>query len=650
MTTDTPGASADADPRGGTADDPAAARLSLRGFLGELVLGGIVATLVSLVVQFAANRINMKPGTYLPDALISLATATILLVLFAVLAYRWGYRLGSWAKSLGAWVALSALSTIVLAVSLQGTRFFLGGTKTDNTFRLQYMERMASSASLADVNYHDLAPYYPGGWFWLGGRFANLFGMDGWAAYKPYAITWVALTAVVAFVLWSLVLRRRIALLAAVATVLSGFMSVGVEEPYAWPSAAWLPPIAVLAWTQLRRRSSASTWLLVLIGCYLGFAAVTYTLHFGFAVLLVLVLAVAAGVVDVRGGEDRGVLVRRLVYRLVVIGVVALVIAAVNWAPFVLAGGLGKPNLAARYLPSDSAYFPMPFGPGSVFAVLCAIGLVWMLVRFRKDDIATALLATGALVYVWFALSTVALALQTTLLAFRFLVVINVVLMVAGTLGAVELIRYARSRAREQASTVVTVGFALAMVGAVTITQTSFGTALSEPVDLAESSYYPDGSNAKGDRNPAKPGAWSGKLISTIDELSEREATQNIVLSTVDQPMLFRPYWGFQQTTPQYANPLARFNDRADEIRTWAASATPDQFFERLSDGPFEPPNTFLLRRVAGGSKLEFNIRSDSFPRASPVREEPVYFDAKVFNSERFVSRDVGPYRVISLR
>ena len=45
----------------------------------------------------------------------------------------------------------------------------------------------------------------------VGGRFANLFGLAGWAAYKPFAILTVSVAAVLAYAGWALVVPRRTA-------------------------------------------------------------------------------------------------------------------------------------------------------------------------------------------------------------------------------------------------------------------------------------------------------------------------------------------------------------------------------------------------------------------------------------------------------
>jgi galactan 5-O-arabinofuranosyltransferase len=624
-----------------TPTEPPVTRLGPGRTCAELGLGLVLAVLVSFAVQLAASRMHIDPGTNVPTALTNLGVAAILVVLFALIGFDRARQWPTWAKLGGAWAALSALTTLMLAVPLQATRFYLEGSSVDNTFRLQYLERMASTGSLADLNYHGVAPYYPGGWFWLGGRFANLIGWDGWAAYKPYAITWIALAPVVGFVLWSLVVNRRLALLATLPTVFAGFISVAVDEPYAWPSSVWLPPIAVLAWKVFRRRDRVPAWPIVLIGVYLGFCGITYTLHLVFGVLVVVVLAVIAGVLEVRDGGEVGPMVRRLLLRLVGIGVLTGVLSLITWGPFILAGGLGRPNVAAHFLPDTSANFPTPFVPDSVFGVLCLAGLVWVVVRARRQPVALVLLVITALVYCWFALSTLALLGRTTLLAFRFVATLDIALSVAGVFAAVELIRALGRHVRPIAAA----GFALALAGALTLAQTGVSSSMAGPIDTAESDYYANGFNAKGQHDPTQDGAWTGELISTINSLSGRAPTGDIVLSAYDRLLSFQPYWGFQQTTPQYANPLGDYAQRNDEIRHWAAATGPADLLARLAANPHEPPNVFVFR--TDGDALIMPIASDSFPQAAPVHVDDVRFDPELFDSPRFTRQDVGPFTVI---
>ncbi|MFC4005071.1 arabinofuranosyltransferase [Prauserella oleivorans] len=615
----------------------------------ELLLAGGWAAVLSLAIQFAINRLpRLVPGTHVPAAMVALSSAVIIAVAFGSLAVPRVRAWPVWVKLAGAWSALSALVTVIVALPLMSTRFFLGGASVDNSFRLRYMERMASDWALNDINYYDVPPYYPGGWFWLGGRFANLFGLSGWEAYKPFSIMTAAVTAAVTFVLWSLVVRRRTALLASVVTLVAGLQSSSVEEPYAWPTTSWLPPVMILAWLALRRREAAK-WPLVLVGVYLGICAMTYTLHLGFGALLVVGLALVAGVLAVRAGERRGVVVRRMVGRLVLIGAISAAMLLVVWAPFLFAGGLGAENVAARFLPSGSAYFPIPFKPDGIFGALCLAGLVWSIVRARRNTVAFVLLAITAGVYVWFALSMLALTMETTLLAFRFVVTLNVTLAVGGLFAALELLRLLVRTWSQWRRPALAVSMVLAIASCLSLVQDGVRYSMAEIIERANTDFYPDGTTASGGGDPADDAAWTDELIATIDRLGTGEPTREILLSDQLHMMSFRPYWGFHDLTPHYSNPLSRYTERADEIRSWARSTSPEQLYERMHDGPFEPATMFVLRRADDGS-LRYTIKYDTFPERIPVKGRPVSFDAALFDSPRFERRDVGPFAVIAVR
>lgn len=657
-------------------DEPhqdSAVRLPLKNTVTELVLGAAVAAVVSLALQLVVARLGISEPSYAPEALASVGSALVLAALFLLLAF--GYRgAPRWLQVSGIWVALSTFTTVTLATLLQSTRFYFGGASTDNAFRMQYMTRLASSPALSDMNYADIAPYYPAGWFWLGGRFAHLIGWDGWAAYKPYALIWVAVTSVVAFTLWSIVVRRRLALLAALATTLAGMLH-GIEEPYAWPSAAWLAPVAVLAWHALRREGRAPKWTLVCIGAYVGFAAITYTLHFGFAVLLVVAMAVVIGIFRVHEGFPVGPTVKRLFLRLLPVGIVSGLIALLVWLPYLIQTGflLNSPkNAAMHYLPEEGAFLPAPMTDANAFGALCLVGLLWMILRCRRNEIAAAMLVVVSSIYCWYVLSALALVLKTTLLAFRLNVVLGAVLATAGVFGLLELIGYLREKLDlRHALTISTVACVLGLIGAVTLNQTAMSEKLTEATELAYGDYYPTGDNAKGAQDPEETGSWADDVYGTISQLTGKEPQQNILLTTDYKLMSFRPFWGFQQETPHYANPLARYDERAAEIERWSQAKDSQQLLGMLRNSNFEPPNVFVLKNPSaqggsgqagsgqGGSgqggkpdseKLSLNLKADSFPQQPNVRDYEVHFDPAVFDSPEFVQHKVGPYTVIALR
>lgn len=648
---------------------PSVIRLPLRNTLIELVLGALVAGVLSVALQFAIARLGISEPSFAPEALASLTSGGVLLVLFLLLAF--GYRgTPHWVKLLGAWLSLSAFATFALAIPLQATRYYYGGSSVDNGFRLQYMTRMASELGLADMNYQNVAPYYPGGWFWLGGRFANLIGWEGWAAYKPYALAWVAVTAVVAFTLWSVVLRRRLALMAAIATTLAGMMH-GIEEPYAWPSAAWLLPVAVLAWHALRMTDRAPIWLLLGIGAYVGFAGATYTLHFAFAVLMIVLMAVLIGAFRVHQGNELWPVVRRLFLRLLPIGLVSLALALVVWLPYLISTGflLDNPRSAAQhYLPENGAFFPLPMTEATAFGALCLAGFVWILLRCRRNEVAAAMLATVLAVYGWFALSILALLGKTTLLAFRLNVILDLTLAVAGVLALLELIGYLREKLDARyALQVGAVACALGFIGAIAISQSAMSSALEPSTEIAYEDYYPTGDNAKGQQDPNEPGNWYDDEIRAIAQLTGEKPTQNLLLSTDYKLMSFKPYWGFQQETPHYANPLSEYDRRADEIERWSKAESGDELLKMLRNSEFRTPDVFVLgnpdseysefKTEGDGEvppeargKLTLQLKDDSFPQNPNVRDYRVYFDEKIFDSPAFVKRDVGPYTIIALR
>lgn len=641
-------------------------RLPLKDAVGELVLGAAVAAVVSMVLQFAIAKVSISEPSYAPVALAAIGSSLILVAAFVLLAF--GYRgAPRWLRVAGTWVALSAFTTLALGLQLQSTRFYFGGSSTDNAFRMQYMTRMANNLGLADMNYADVAPYYPGGWFWLGGRFANLLGWDGWAAYKPYALLWVAVTAVVTFTLWSIVVRRRLALLAALATTLAGMLH-GVDEPYAWPSAAWLAPVAVLAWQALRREEGTPRWTLACVGCYVGFAAITYTLHFGFAVLLVLVMAAVLGVFRVHSGRKVWPTVKQLFFRLLPIGLVSLAVALLVWTPYLVQTKLlldSPKNAAMHYLPQEGATFPLPMTETNALGVLCMAGVVWLLLRFRRNEIAAALLVLVTAIYCWYVLSTLALVAKTTLLAFRLNVILDGALAAAGVFALLELIGFLRERIdARHALQVTTVALAVGLIGAVSMNQTAISEKLQPAKEQAYSDYYPTGDNAKGAKDPKEPGHWAPAVYAAVGQLTGKDPQENILLTTDYKLMSFKPYWGFQQETPHYANPLGEYDQRADEIKRWAAAKTPQQLLDMLNSSRFAPPNVFVLKhpdnasgqqsgqqgQSGDGGKLQLTLKGDAFPQSPNVRDYDVAFDPAVFQSPQFAQREVGPYTVIVRR
>ena len=77
---------------------------------------------------------------------------------------------------LGAVVFLSAFTVVTLGMPLGATKLYLFGISVDQQFRTEYLTRLTDSPALHDMTYAGLPPFYPAGWFWIGGRAAALTG------------------------------------------------------------------------------------------------------------------------------------------------------------------------------------------------------------------------------------------------------------------------------------------------------------------------------------------------------------------------------------------------------------------------------------------------------------------------------------------
>ncbi|MFB9906406.1 arabinofuranosyltransferase [Allokutzneria oryzae] len=646
--------------------EPSGPRSAL-GIVGELAVGITVATVTSVVLQWLVNRLHWPTPTHAPTAVLSLLAVPLMAGLAALVMIR---RPWSVLSRIGAWSGLSALTTLGLALPLSGTLFYYGGISVDQLFRTQYLVRMTSTSGFADMNYVDLPPFYPAGWFWLGGRFANLLGLPGWVAFKPWAILTMAVTAVIVFVLWSTVVRRRTAVLMAVATSMVGMLA-GATEPYAWLIIANTPPLLVIAQRALRSAlldergpGRRHGWgAMVGIGVFVGISGSIYTLYTGFVVVGLAVVAVTSVVEAHRAARTRpGVprwpaALRMVLLRLIGAAAVSVPIMLLVWAPFLLkALSTGMPpGMAQRYLPPDSAVFPTPMFELSVQGLLCLAGTVWLIFAARRDQVARALLTVVLVVYAWFALSTLMLALDTSLLAFRMRGVLLVVLYCAGALAVREGWRWARGRITAQHLRTTTVAVVVfGVFGAVSIVQ-SVPQAHSGEINAAYYDYYPTGHNStqnpksplKEDRpDPSNDGAVYDELIGSIQEMTGKKPKDLVLLTTVYPLMAFEPYWGFQMITDHYANPLAQYKERAAEMARWASAKNGDELARMLDKSKFRVPDVFVLRGNNNGG-LTIQLSEDRFPRYLNTMSYEMVFPEKIFDPAHFTSKNVGPFRIL---
>src|SRR5699024_7944689 len=324
------------------ADLPQAPLLSpavaLRG-IGLAGAAAVIAAVVTAVVLGAFSLVTF-PAYGNSNVLLALTVAgqaaALALVAAGVLCARAGERAPGRAAlvrvgTLAAPTGSALLVATTLGIPLAATRLYLHGVSVDQEFRTQFLTRSTTSLGLPDMAYADLPSFYPSGWFWLGGRFADLAGLEGWAAYKPWSILSLAVAAALVTVLWTRLLRTDLGAVVAAASV-SVMLAHGSPEPYGAVVALFIPPVLLLAWHAVSptgRRGGRGATLATLL--FLGASACMYTLYTGLAAATVVLMALVATVLA--WWRSRPYPVWLPAARLAVIGVGSLLLALIVWAP-----------------------------------------------------------------------------------------------------------------------------------------------------------------------------------------------------------------------------------------------------------------------------------------------------------------------------
>ncbi|MEV1294387.1 arabinofuranosyltransferase [Pseudonocardia sp. NPDC049635] len=639
------------DARGAAGPDgpaaPGAGRHRRLAALADLLLGPLVAVAVAAGIVALVEALPIPAGSNVALAITATGGAAIAALLAAAaLSTRCTVGLS--------WVGLAALPAWPLALLQANTPHYLFGVSGDQQFRVQFLTRFADSARLADFAYADLPPYYPVAWFWLGGRAAALLGVEAWVFHKAFSIATLAVTAVLAFALWSLVTTRRRALGAAVATTLAGLATLAAYTPYSWLTAALVPPLAVLGLRLVRRRPGAA-WVrtALLVGVVLGVAAVTHTQILVFAGFVLTVLAADALL-------TRATRPGPLAATVGVVVAAALPLTLVHWLPY-LAASAGEPTYSAgqHFLAEAGSRWPLPMLEPTALGALCLVGTVWIVARAGRSPVARALAVTAACGYAWYLLSTLLLAAGTTLLAFRIEPIITAALACGSVWAAADGLRRLRgpahpataspdaalpsrgaagSRARPAVAVLAVLAAVTVLAQVQTVPQTYSWAGTAQD-------HRPDGTRPDGTRDPADADAWLGELRSTIAGLTGRVPREVVVASANQKLLTYTPYFAFQTSVAQYANPLADFPARTDELRRWATAAGPGQLLAALDGSRFRAPSVFVFDRAPDGG-LQLPTSVDRFPDPD-TGAPPATFAPQLFEDPAWQRRDVGPYTVL---
>jgi galactan 5-O-arabinofuranosyltransferase len=297
--------------------------------IGQMILAVAVAVVVAVVSLTAIAGVQW-PAYPSSNQLHALTTVGQVGCFVGLVASGWlwrrGQRAGRLVARLTALLFMSAFSVVTLAMPLGATKLYLFGISVDQQFRTEYLTRLTDSAALRDMTYAGLPPFYPPGWFWIGGRVAALTGTPGWEMYKPWAITSITIAVAVALVLWWRMIRFEFALIVTTATA-AVTLAYSSPEPYSAMITVLLPPVLILTWSGLRAAdrhagvtlggashagvtldgtSPSGGWAAVVgAGIFLGFAATFYTLLLAYSAFTMVVMAFVLVATRWRQGSPR---------------------------------------------------------------------------------------------------------------------------------------------------------------------------------------------------------------------------------------------------------------------------------------------------------------------------------------------------------
>ncbi|GAB4682566.1 MULTISPECIES: galactan 5-O-arabinofuranosyltransferase [Mycobacterium avium complex (MAC)] len=675
--------------------------------LGQMAVAVLVAVVVAVVSLTAIAGVQWPafPSSNQLHALTTVGQVGCLAGLVAV-GWVWHSFTGRVRRlaQLGGLVFVSAFTVVTLGMPLGATKLYLFGISVDQQFRTEYLTRLADSPALRDMTYLGLPPFYPPGWFWIGGRAAALSGTPAWEVFKPWAITSITVAVAVALVLWWRMVRFEYALIVTTATA-AVTLAYGSPEPYSAMITVLLPPMLVLTWSGLRAgecraggmpetaeraaggapgsaeraagqapgsaeretnftvdaeretnftlaageasvaasETPRSGWAAVVgAGLFLGFTATWYTLLFGFTAFAVGLMALwLAGLRWRRHGVRAALEPLR---RLAVIVGIAVAIGCTTWLPFLARAArnpVSNTGSAQHYLPADGAELTFPMLQFTLLGVVCMAGTLWLVLRARASVRAGALAIGVLAVYLWSLLSMLTTLARTTLLSFRLQPTLSVLLVAAGAFGLVEAALALRRRSRA----VIPVAGAIGLAAAIAFSQ-DIPDVLRPDLTIAYTDT--DGHGQRGDRRPPSAEKFYASIDDVITRETGRPRDQTVVMTADYSFLSFYPYWGFQGLTSHYANPLAQFDLRAAQIDKWSKLKTADELLHALDTCPWPPPTVFLMRHGANNT-YTLRLAEDVYPNQPNVRRYTVELRAALFDSPRFAVHRVGPF-VLAVR
>lgn len=638
------------------ATDYNADELSTKSALLGIAAAALGGAVVALLGFYAFKTVSLPAfSTSMVTRALCTVGIVLTLLLVGVLCVKWIYdthrpaftrpKWRTWLTYAACYLSPALLVLSAIGLPLSASKLWLDGVQVDQVFRTQFLTRTTDQMGYADMNYEGLPTFYPMGWFWLGGRVANLLHMPGWEVFQPWALISISMCGCLLVPLWqrlvgSLPVATAIALVTTAVT-----LTVNAEEPYSAVIAMGVPAVAVLA-----ARAFNGSWLSTLgVALYLGFSACFYTLFTGAIALTVVSLVAIATAIYERS--------LRPLMHLVVIGVGSLAIAAVAWTPYLLATFRAEAPLesaAQHYLPEEGTQIPVPFLSFSIIGALCLIGLIYMAMRLEDAAVRALVIATLG-TYLWVVMSMVVTLAGSTLLGFRLESIIVLLFATAGVLCLAEIRLLGiptlyPARFSETTNKRITAVFAIFLVfGGIYYAQ-HIPEANEDALDHAYTDT--DGNGERADRFASDSSQDYLKIREFID--SHGYAPNATTVMTDEKLfMAYHPYWGFNAFTSHYANPLGEFSARNAQIEAWGKDSweqTPAEFQKAIESAKWNGPDVVIFRGSLEepGDGFKIHLAEDIYPNQPNVRYRAVFFNPDVFE-EGWDTKQVGPF-VVAVR
>ena len=625
-------------------------RLTRRATLVGMAAAAVGGGLITLIGFFAFKTVSLPAfSTSMVTRALSTAGTALTVLLVGALCVWWVIgasprpRWRSWLTTAVCYTSPALLTLTSIGLPLSASRLWLDGVQVDQVFRTQFLTRATEASSYADMNYEGLPTFYPLGWFWMGGRLANLLNMPGWEVYQPWSLISLAVSGCILVPLWQR-LSGSLPVAAAIAlTTTAVTLAIGAEEPYSAVIAMGVPAVAVLC----SHAFHSSSWFSTAgIAIYLGVSACFYTLYTGAVALTIVSLIALVTCMAERTWTP--------LIHLATIAAGSLAIAAIAWAPYlraVLHATAPLESTAQHYLPEEGTQIPAPFLSLSVIGILSLIGLIYLVLRIDEPDIksmGTAIVGT----YLWILASMVMTLAGSTLLGFRLELIVAVLFATAGILALADvrlmgLPTLYPARFTETTSRRITLVFAIIMgLGGIYYAQQIPATNVTA---LDHAYTDTDGYGERADRYTSDSSANYAKIREFIDSQGY-DATDTVVLTDEKLFMAYNPYYGFNAFTSNYANPLGEFSTRNLQIEEWASKSweqTPEEFAQSLESAPWRGPDVLIFRgdMEEPGDGYKTHLAEDIYPNQPNVRYRAVFFNPEVFEKGWEVEQ-IGPFVV----